>query len=305
MKLRIERKYWLLGAVAALVVAGAYGLSVADGVTAKASQDPAPAPAPTDPLDPYFAAADENESKLVELIERGSAAIESAASSEEAHKISTRLEPYSRKVFFSSLRPKGMERLDIAIHTVESKQLPKAIGKRYRFDPHLLSLLNDDYDAKKLRVGQKLKVLDLIDGSLRVLVDKTHYRVAIWKKAPGRDGKLLLGYWPVGLGKVTTETPTGTTFIEKRVRDPSWTDPDTKKTFLAGDPQNVLGGFWMALDSNGIHRDGIGFHGYTGAPAANWIEQPASHGCVRMLQADIGILYDIALEGTPVDLRAQ
>jgi lipoprotein-anchoring transpeptidase ErfK/SrfK len=41
--------------------------------------------------------------------------------------------------------------------------------------------------------------------------------------------------------------------------------------------------------------------GESEAPA-NWIEQPASHGCVRMLQADIDRLFHLAIEGTSVTI---
>jgi lipoprotein-anchoring transpeptidase ErfK/SrfK len=86
------------------------------------------------------------------------------------------------------------------------------------------------------------------------------------------------------------------------VLNPQWTDPVTKETFAPSDPGNVLGGYWIALDASGLGRNGIGFHGYTGAPAQDWIAKPASHGCVRMLQRDIDRLYHLALEGTPVTI---
>ena len=44
----------------------------------------------------------------------------------------------------------------------------------------------------------------------------------------------------------------------------------------------------------------IGFHGYTGEASENWIEQRGSRGCIRMLQQDIGLLYDLVRPGVQV-----
>ena len=65
---------------------------------------------------------------------------------------------------------------------------------------------------------------------------------------------------------------------------------------------HVTGSQEVALDPAGIGRGGIGFHGYTGDVAGNWIEQPASHGCVRMLQPHIDRVFHLAVEGTPVTI---
>lgn len=259
--------------------------------------------APRADLDALFTQASVDDAKLVPLIEQGSAAIAGAKDAQVARDLADRLEPFCRRAFFSPARFPGMERLGIAIHEIEPKQLPKAVGKKYRFDPHLLEALNENYDDRKLKIGQKLKVLDLSDGSLDIVVDKPRFRMFVWRRAPGGGARLLMGAWPVGLGKVSSETPTGQAVIVKRVRDPEWTHPVSKKVFPHGHPENVLGGFWMALDAGALGKSGIGFHGYTGKPAADWIEQQDSHGCVRLLQSDITLLYDIALEGTPVTLR--
>lgn len=265
----------------------------------------ASAQTPEGDLERLFTQASVDDAKLAPLIEAASTAIASATDAKVAFELADRLEPFCRRAFFTPLRFEGMERLGIAIHVIEPKQLPKALGKKYRFDPHLLAALNEKYDDRKLKIGQKLKVLDLSDGSLDVVVDKPRFRMWVWRRAPGSDARLLLGAWPVGLGKRSSETPTGQAVIVKRVRDPEWTHPETKKVYPHGHAENVLGGFWMALDAGALGRSGIGLHGYTGKPAEDWIEQQDSHGCVRMLQSDIDLLYDIALEGTPVTLRAE
>jgi L,D-transpeptidase catalytic domain/LysM domain len=136
-------------------------------------------------------------------------------------------------------------------------------------------------------------------STLQLVVHKSSYRLSAWRTVSG-GGRVLIAQIPVGLGANESPTPLGTTKITKRVLKPQWTNPVTKQTYADGDPNNVLGGYWIALDSEGIGKSGIGMHGYTGSAPANWIEQPASNGCVRMLQPDIDRVYRLALEGTPV-----
>lgn len=259
--------------------------------------------AEVDPYAAWFIGVDQDPGRLAELILKGSAEV-ARLQSDARHAFADRLAPYCARAFFGAIEfgPGALSQLGITMHTVAKGELPLKIGKTYGFDAHLLPALNPGFDPRKLKVGQSLRVLDLRNANLTLEIDATRYRVAIWRTKPGDPGaRLLMAYFPVGLGAPESPTPDGVTKIVKRVRDPEWTHPESKRVFPAGHPENVLGGFWMALDPAGLGgRSGIGFHGYTGAPSEHWIEQPASHGCVRMLQAHIGILFDIALEGTKV-----
>ncbi|MFM7283126.1 MAG: L,D-transpeptidase family protein [Planctomycetia bacterium] len=212
------------------------------------------------------------------------------------------LEPWCRRVYFSPESIPGAEQLGITTHVVQKGELPSKIAAAHRIGAGMLGYLNSGFDERKLRVGQKLKVIDLLDRSLRIEVRRDLFRMFVWRKAPDGGGELLMATMPVGLGAEKSPTPAGATKIEKRVLNPVWTHPETKKVIPAGDPENILGGYWIALSSDGIGKSGIGFHGYTGEPAANWIQKPASHGCVRMLQPDIDRVFHLALEGTSVAL---
>jgi lipoprotein-anchoring transpeptidase ErfK/SrfK len=262
----------------------------------------AAAPATARDVEAAFTRAAADPGKVAPLLLEASAVILRDPGSAASHRLAERLEPFAKRAFFSHERLPGMETLGIAIHVVAKGELAGKIGKKLRFDAKLLERLNAGYDERKLAVGQTLKVLDLADRSLKIVVDKERHRLALWRSAP-RGGRILMAYVPVGTGKTGSETPAGTTTVTKRVRNPEWTDPDTRQVFPHGDPGNVLGGFWIALDPPGLGgRTGIGFHGYTGAPAADWLEREASHGCVRMLQDDIARLYDVALSGTKVTI---
>lgn len=257
--------------------------------------------APAD-LQQLLAGAAKDPALIPALVLQGSAEVQRLESSDPAAaaRLGDALEPYLKRAFFSDETINGCEAFGVTTHVVEKGELPSTIAKRLRTSAGMLAYLNEGFDERKLRVGQKLRVLDLSDKSLHLEVKKGVYRVFLWRTQPGGSAPILLACMPVGLGAKETPTPEGSTLIKKRVRDPQWTDPDTKQVIPAGSPKNILGGYWIALDADTLGQSGIGFHGFTGDAPKNWIEQPASHGCVRMLQPDIDRLFHVALEGTPV-----
>ncbi len=274
------------------------------GSLVAAGQDPS-APAPVDPvlapLEARFAAARVDPAQVVQLIFSVSAALPKLDGA-QGHALAERLEPFAARAFFSPEALPGIERLGFARHTVASGELPGAIAKRYRFSPGLLHYWNAGFDERRVAAGKELRVLDLSRGAVQVIVDKQRYRLSLWIQTPGGEWVLAM-YAPVGLGAAESPTPSGATTISSRVRDPAWTHPQTREVFPHGHPDNVLGGYWIALDSAPFSgRTGIGLHGYTGAPTPDWIERGASNGCIRMLQRDVDRLFHLALEGTKVIL---
>lgn len=248
-----------------------------------------------------FERADRDPVQLAALIEVASRHI-AAADGDTGHALAQRLEPHCRRAFFSPLRAAHLERLGVVTHRVAAGELPGSIARRHRIGPGLLGWLNEGYDERRLAVGAELKLLDLADAQLRLVVDRARHRVAAWRRAPSGGGWLLLAYVPVGLGADATPTPPGTTRVVERVLDPPWTDPNTNVTYAPDDPGNLLGGYWMRLDHEGLGRRGIGLHGFTGDDPSAWLGKNASNGCVRMLQDDMDRFFHLALEGTTVQI---
>lgn len=273
------------------------------------AQTPAPNPEPRrealapqpGSLGELFARAQRDPAAVVPLLVAASAEIERLAP-RDAVMLADTLEPFARRAFFGPERLAGMDELGLVIHTVAKGELPSRIAARKKVGAGMLAYLNDGYDEKKLRVGQELKLVDLSKGDLEIVVERSVYRLYAWTRdAHGR--RVLVMCVPVGLGAANSGTPAGKTTITKRVLHPEWTHPVTHKVYPDGDPGNVLGGYWIALDAAGIGKSGIGLHGFTGDAPANWIEQPASNGCVRMLQPDIDRVFQLAIEGTNVEIR--
>lgn len=253
-------------------------------------------------LPALFAAAAKEPAQIPALIAQGSAELARLGASDEkkAAELGDALEPFCKRLYFSAESIPGADALGVVAHVVEKGELPSTIAKHMHTSAGMLAYLNEGFDEKKMRVGQKLRVLDLSDKSLHIEVRKSVYRMFLWRTLPGGKTPVLVACLPVGLGAAASPTPEGSTTILKRVRDPEWTDPDTKQVIPASNPKNILGGYWIALDANTLGTTGIGLHGFTGEAPKNWIEQPASHGCVRMLQPDIDRVFHVALEGTPV-----
>lgn len=258
----------------------------------------APTAAPADPLAPLFAAADASADGLAPLLLAGSRRI-AELDGDGGHALAERLAPYAARAFDSPETGAGFEALGVVEHRVAKGEYPGAIARRYRIGDGLFERLNRDFAPTRLQVGQELKVLDLSDRSLRLVVDRRRYRLGAWREAPG-GGWLLLAYLPVGLGAPQTPTPSGSTKVIERALDPEWRDPVTGVVHPPGAPGNVLGGYWMRLDPSGIGKSGIGLHGYTAEEPAAWLERDASNGCVRLRQRDMDFVFHLALEGTPL-----
>ena len=113
---------------------------------------------------------------------------------------------------------------------------------------------------------------------------------------------------PVSIGRMDWRTPLGTTRVVGKVKDPTWTPPESIKLEHAakGDPlpdvvpagpDNPLGRYAIRLGISGylIHS--------TNKPFG--VGMRVSHGCVRMYPEDIEVLFPEIAVGTPVNIVNQ
>ncbi|MBA9084085.1 lipoprotein-anchoring transpeptidase ErfK/SrfK [Fontibacillus solani] len=93
------------------------------------------------------------------------------------------------------------------------------------------------------------------------------------------DNNIVIKGYPVGIGKMLTQTPVGSyTIINK-----------------APNPGGPFGAYWM-----GLSRPHYGIHG-TNDPSS--IGHEVSHGCIRMHNEDVVQLAGIVPIGTSVTIR--
>jgi hypothetical protein len=97
--------------------------------------------------------------------------------------------------------------------------------------------------------------------------------------------------YTVAVGKPSTPSPEGTFTIRRRVANPTYQHDG--KTVPPG-PQNPVGTRWM-----GLNKPGYGIHG-TNEPKS--IGKAASHGCIRMAQANLEEFYKLVAVGDTVRL---
>lgn len=94
------------------------------------------------------------------------------------------------------------------------------------------------------------------------------------------DGDIVNRAFPVGIGKMLTETPVGEYTVVNK----------------APNPGGPFGAFWM-----GLSRPHYGIHG-TNDPSS--IGHTVSHGCIRMYNSDVLLLASLVSIGTRVTIRA-
>ncbi|MEP0756581.1 L,D-transpeptidase [Trichocoleus sp. DQ-A2] len=112
-----------------------------------------------------------------------------------------------------------------------------------------------------------------------------------------RDDRLQASY-PVAVGQLGWETPTGSFQVLQMNQNPAWRQPITGEVIPSGANDNPLGDRWIGFWSDGRHQ--IGFHGTN---EEHLIGQAVSHGCLRMRNQDIRMLYQQVAKGTLVLVR--
>ncbi|MCX7594512.1 MAG: L,D-transpeptidase [Fischerella sp.] len=127
----------------------------------------------------------------------------------------------------------------------------------------------------------------------KVIVDLSDRRVYVY-----RQDQVIASY-PTGIGKKGWETPTGSFQVDNMRRNPIWRHPITGKVFPPG-ADSPLGDRWIGFWSDG--RNKIGFHG-TPTSDNNLVGTAVSHGCLRMRNPDVRLLFKQVRVGTIVEVR--
>ena len=178
-------------------------------------------------------------------------------------------------------------------YTVQSGDLLSTIVRREGLDVEwrLIERVNG-VSANRIRIGQTLK---LLRGPLHAVISTTAYRRDLYSDFRDSSGnRLYLGSYSVGLGEYDS-TPVGSWVVRSNSKliDPAWVNPRTGERFASADPENPIGNRWIGIrgtDERTELEEGIGLHG-TIEPES--IGQQMSMGCVRMLQPDIELMYDL------------
>lgn len=140
-------------------------------------------------------------------------------------------------------------------------------------------------------LGEPDKYLPIEELATRLVLKLRDRRLYVYQ------GDALQTSYPVAIGKAGWETPVGSYYVRKMVRNPAWEHLWTGEIVPPG-PDNPLGSRWIGFWTDG--RDEIGFHG---TPNENLLGQAVSHGCVRMRDRDVQALFEKVAIGTPVTVQ--
>jgi LysM repeat protein len=164
------------------------------------------------------------------------------------------------------------------------------IAKKYKVPYELLMDMNGIQRPELLQAGQRIKV---VEGPFNAVVYKGSFTMDVYLQ------RTYVKTYRVGLGKVEHDTPTGRWRVQKggKMVKPTWTDPDTGKTYVGSSPDYPLGSRWVGLegiDGAAKGRTGFAIHG-TKEPET--IGTRSSRGCIRLHNGDVIEVYDRMFEG--------
>jgi len=155
------------------------------------------------------------------------------------------------------------------------------IARKHDLTEELISSINRLSAWSVLRPGHRIKV---VRGPFSATVVKSDHEMHLYlQDVYVRTCRVALG--------TDNKTPTGKWVVTTRLRNPSWVDPRNGKRYGSTDPDNPLGGYWIALkgiEGSAVGRRGYGIHG-TNDEAS--IGTDASLGCVRLGKHDIEAVY--------------
>ena len=279
----MKKNLIIAGVIVVVLVLFVIGMKFKKVQPAQRASVPGDAVVQTSPAQPGFDAALkdsialENKGELLAARDGYRSIIASYASRSDIGGVQKRLEDISMRIILSAINVPGQT----TVREVKAGDSLSMIADEYRTTVELLKRQNG-LKSDIIRPGQRLRVWT---GRFSVLVDKSLNSLTL--KSEGE----VMKTFSVSTGKDNI-TPTGTFKVVNKLKDPSWTY--SGELIPAGGPTNILGTRWLGFDipSYGIH----------GTTQPESIGQQATAGCVRMLNDEVELLYDILPVNTEVTI---
>jgi LysM repeat protein len=146
--------------------------------------------------------------------------------------------------------------------------------------------INNIASDKGLRADQVIKVAQ---GPFHAIVYKSSFTLDLYLQ------NVFVKSYKIGLGKEGHETPVGLwrAKVGGKLIKPTWTDPDTGKTYHAEDPDYPLGSGWIALEGTDNRTRGIEGIAIHGTNDESTIGTKSSRGCIRLYNGELKEVYDM------------
>jgi len=199
-----------------------------------------------------------------------------------------------------------------AIHEIEARHEDTllTIARRYDIGQEQIVRANPEVDRWLPGEGTRVTIPTryILPAAPRegLVLNVPEMRLYYYPKPKAGETPVVKTF-PVGIGRQDWATPLGMTKIVNKIKDPTWTPPESiRKEHLAkGDPlpavvpagpDNPLGQYAMRLALGG------GAYLIHGTNKALGVGMRASHGCIRMLTEDIEDLYERLKPGFPIKI---
>ncbi len=162
----------------------------------------------------------------------------------------------------------------------------QVIGRRHKVPYEILMQINNIRRPESLQAGKTIKV---INGPFHAKVYRSTFTLDLYLQ------DMYVRSLSVGLGRSGYETPTGLWRVQDggKLISPTWTDPDSGRTYKATDPDYPLGSRWIALDGVGGEAKGRTGFAIHGTKDPDQIGTAGSRGCIRMYNGDAVLVYSL------------
>ncbi|MGN0845114.1 MAG: L,D-transpeptidase family protein [Kiritimatiellia bacterium] len=200
--------------------------------------------------------------------------------------IETALGKLATEIYFTP-RP-GPDKVEYVIQAGDSLS---AIASRFVCPKELIQKANGIPDPRRIRPGQRIVFPN--HPKFHILVSKSSNTLVL-----SLNGAFFKRY-VVSTG-ANAKTPAGTFKVVDKIMHPDWWTDDGK-VIPFGDPKNILGTHWLALEATGetMRVSGYGIHGTWDDSS---LGSQASAGCVRMRNAEVEEIFTLIPRGTPVTI---
>lgn len=177
-------------------------------------------------------------------------------------------------------------------YVIKSGDSISSIASRHNCPVLLIQKANNIPESARIQIGDRLVFPD--HPKFSVLVSKSENTLTLLLNDQ------FFKKYTVGTG-MHAKTPAGTFKIVDKIAQPPWWPGDGRPAIPFGDPQNILGTHWLAIEATGDtpRVRGYGIHG-------TWddttIGKQSSAGCVRMRNPDVAEVFMMLPRGTPVKI---
>jgi len=221
-------------------------------------------------------------SRVVDARDRLNELLPLPMSAQQLAFVKTQLSQLSARWLFGPLVLPNDKLCDI--YKVKPGDQLRLIGRQCKVPHEILMEINNIKSPEALQAGRTMKV---INGPFHARVYRSTFTLDLFLR------NTYVRSFFVGLGKPGRETPTGLWIVKDKLISPTWTDPDTFKTYKAGDPDYPLGSRWISLKGiEGQAKDRTGF-AIHGTKDPQQIGTPESRGCIRMHNGDAILIYNL------------